>query len=113
MKSDWSMGPVLHFVERSAGIINLFLGSTPMSASHEPGNVCKVGGTRTFFDYFLLCNVLGLMLNFAKVEGAAAPYVPAVPGPLLLVGKCMQDMNQTEVGYLPTYLLAIYLIQQV
>ena len=57
--------------------------TSPMGA----GNIFKLGGggsEERFSTNFLPCNILGLMLNFAKVGGATAPLPPPstsyVPG---------------------------------
>ena len=42
----------------------------------------KLKGQERFFTHFFSCNAIGLMLNFYKVEGAAAPSAPAVPTPM-------------------------------
>ena len=46
------------------------------------GTSAKLEGQERFSSHFFPCNALGLMLNFAKVGGAAAASAAAVPGPL-------------------------------
>ena len=47
------------------------------------GSVPKLEGQERFFAHFYPCNALGLMLNFAKVGGTAAPSAPP-PGSCVL-----------------------------
>ena len=44
----------------------------------------KVGGARALFGSFYPSNGIGLMLNFAKIGGAAAPSAPPPPVPASL-----------------------------
>ena len=48
------------------------------------GTSAKLEDQERFSAHFFSCNALGLMLNFVKVGGAAAPSVLAVPRPLYI-----------------------------
>ena len=41
------------------------------------------GGQKRFSSHFFPCNVIGLMLNFAKIGGHAAPADSSLPPPVL------------------------------